>query len=96
MSHEQPFHYQPLCSSPGCGRPAIYKVAAPWSDGTSNELKNYGLACAAHREQQLARARSNREGLTLAEGESVGKVCLYQLLPGVRDKELSLVADAGV
>ena len=93
--HDQRFHYQPLCTFPGCGRPAEFKVAAPWSDGTSHELKNYGLACAQHQAEQLSRARSHREGLTLAEGESIGPVALYQLRPGVRDRELTRVADDG-
>jgi hypothetical protein len=91
-----PFHYQPRCSAPGCGQPAVYKVAAAWSNGTSQELKNYGLACEAHRDSQLARARANRQGLKTAEGETVGEVGLYQLLPGVRDVELTRVPDSGL
>ena len=91
-----PFHYQPRCSALGCDRAAVYKVAAPWSDGTSRELKNYGLACDQHRAAQLARARAHRAGLNLAEGETVGDVGLYQLLPGVRDTELTRLPDAGV
>jgi hypothetical protein len=86
--NDHSFHYQPLCSSPGCERAAVVKVAAPWSDGTSDELKNYGLACAEHRAELLNRARSHREGLTLADGELIGKVGLYELSPGKRDKEL--------
>jgi hypothetical protein len=87
------FSYQAKCSAPGCGSHALFKVAAPWSDGTSRELKNYGLACREHRESQLARARANQRGLKLAEGETVGPVGLYQLVPGVRDAELSRVPD---
>jgi hypothetical protein len=88
------FQYSPTCSTPQCGQPATYKVAAPWSNGTSRELKNYGLACEAHREAQLALARQHREGLKLAEGETVGPVGLYQLAPGRRDAELNRIADA--
>ena len=86
-----PFTYQPACSSPGCDRPALFKVAAPWSDGTSRELKTFALACEAHRDELLDAARDRQPGLRLAEGESVGAVGLYQLLPGVRDAELSRV-----
>lgn len=82
------FCYQPTCSMRGCEEPARYKVAAPWSDGTSHELKNYGLACEAHREAQTARARTALAGLNLAEGERVGEVALYRLVPGQRDVEL--------
>ena len=34
---------------------AIYKIAAAWSDGTSRELKNYGLACETHRDSVTRR-----------------------------------------
>ncbi len=93
---QPPFHHEPICSVSGCGRPAMYKVAAPWSSGTSRELKNYGLACTDHRDETLAGARDRRSSLKPAEGESVGEVSLYQLMPGVRDRELSQVPDAGL
>src|SRR5262249_52093807 len=86
----------PKCSAPGCGKAALYKVAATWSDGTHSELKNYGLACEAHRAEQLARARSSRQGLTVSEGEKVGEVGLYQLMPGLHDRELTPVPDPGM
>ena len=79
-----------------CDRPALYKVAALWSSGTSRELKNYGLSCDAHRDESLADARARRERLKPAEGENVGEVGLYQLMPGVRDAELTRLADEGL
>jgi hypothetical protein len=85
---KNPFHYQPTCSVASCGQPAVYKVAAPWTSGTSRELKNYGLACTAHGQAQLELAKKNREGLKVAVGETVGPVGLYQLVPGKRDAEL--------
>src|SRR4051794_22113251 len=36
------------CSKPKCGKPAAYKIAAPWSYGQFSELKSYGLACSEH------------------------------------------------
>jgi hypothetical protein len=90
---ETPFHYEPKCSVPGCREAAAYKIAAIWSDGTSRELKNYGLACETHRESQLARARAQRRNLTLAEGETVGEVSLYRFVAGQRDFELARVGD---
>jgi hypothetical protein len=95
MDHP-PFHHEPTCSVPDCGRPALYKVAAPWSSGTSRELKNYGLACTDHRAEVLDGARARRSSLKPAEGESVGEVSLYQLMPGVRDRELSQMPDGGM
>lgn len=93
MNEDKAFRYQPTCSAPDCGRPAVYKVAAPWSSGTSRELKNYGLACEAHRDLQLARGRQHRQALVLAEGETVGQVGLYRLEPGQRDVHLARLPD---
>lgn len=89
------YHYQPTCSAPGCTRPAAYKVAASWSDGTSWELKNYGLACEDHRASQLTRARLHREGLILADGEVIGQVGLFELRPNARDADLVRLPDHG-
>jgi hypothetical protein len=88
MSDHEAFHYRPSCSVRGCVEPASFKIAAAWSDGTSRELKNYGTVCAAHRAEELARARARRQGLKLAEGEAVGEVGLFQLVPGKHDREL--------
>ncbi|QEH33508.1 hypothetical protein OJF2_20100 [Aquisphaera giovannonii] len=89
MAETSAFRYHPTCSTPGCKQPAVFKVGAAWSDGTSRELKNYGLACEAHRESLLARARQRRDQLRLADGESVGPVALYVLEQGRRDTALS-------
>ncbi len=93
MAEEGVFSYCPMCSHPSCNQPALFKVGAVWSDGTSRELKNYGLACATHRRSQLERARHNRDGLRLAEGETVGPVALFVLQPGRRDTELATATD---
>lgn len=87
------FRYQPRCSATHCDQPAVYKVAAPWSNGTSHELKNYGLACEDHRDSQRARAQIHRQGLALAEGETLGAVGLYRLDVGKRDAELTRLPD---
>jgi hypothetical protein len=87
------FQYKPACTASNCDKPALYKIAAVWSNGTSRELKNYGLACADHRDSQLALAQLHRQGLRLAEGESVGPVGLYQLIEGKRDVELPRLPD---
>ena len=39
--------YPVLCSCPCCGQPAVYKIAARWSDGVTQELKTYALSCEA-------------------------------------------------
>jgi hypothetical protein len=94
LNHDGVFRYIPCCTAAGCTEPAIYKIAATWSDGVSRELKNYGLACKLHGRSQLERARRRHLDLELAEGESVGPVELYLLEAGRRDAELSRVSDA--
>ncbi len=93
VTSETVFHYQPACSAAGCGHAAAYKLAAPWSNGTSHELKTYGLACEAHRDSLLARAQSHRRELALAEGETVGAVGLYSLRAGALDSALVRMPD---
>ncbi len=89
------FHYVPRCSMTGCNNPAPFKIASPWSDGTSRELKNYGLACADHQEALLSRARKNRSELVVTEGELVGPVGLYELVAGIHDVDLPQIQVAG-
>jgi len=88
MACEKPFHYRPGCSANLCSKPAVYKIAATWRGGSSGELKNYGLACEHHRDQELAVARRRHQGLRLAEAETVGPVELYRLRSGIRDADL--------
>jgi hypothetical protein len=87
------FCYRPICSTPDCREPAQFKIAAPWSDGTGRELKNYGLACARHKADQLDRARRHRDALKVTDGETVGPVALFRLAPGRRDSELAQVEE---
>ena len=90
---EYVFRYRPLCSTEGCSEPVVYKVAACWSDGTSREMKNYGLACEIHRDAQLERGRLHRQELALGEGETLGPAELYRLVPGQLDSVLPLLPD---
>lgn len=89
------FRYVARCSAANCGEPALYKIAAPWSNGTSHELKNYGLACEAHRGSLLAVAQLHRKSLVVAEGETLGTVGLYALEPGRGDAQLRRLPDHG-
>jgi hypothetical protein len=93
MEPNRVFCYRPTCNAPQCGKPARYKIAAAWSDGTSHELKNYGLACDDHAASELERARRHHEGLRLADGETVGPVEIYLLQDGCRDTELARAVD---
>lgn len=96
MEQLKPFRYQPSCSAFSCDRPALYKIGATWSDGSSRELKNYGLACELHRDSRLAAARQHHDILKLSDDETVGPVKVYVLQPGCRDTELApYAAEAG-
>jgi len=88
MEQNKPFRYRPSCSAGRCDQPAVYKIAATWSDGSSRELKSYGLTCEVHRDSYLAAARRHHEGLRLSDGETVGPVEIYLLRSGCRDAEL--------
>jgi hypothetical protein len=92
MAPERPFRYRPGCSTPSCETPAVYKIASSWSDGSSRELKNYGLACDQHRDRELAAARRRHEVLRRGEDETVAPVELYRLIPGCRDRDLEPLA----
>ena len=68
------FHYAPACSIAGCRCPPVAKIAASWSYGPLRELKNYALACEAHREPLLTLARVRRDALAVGDDEQVGPV----------------------
>jgi hypothetical protein len=93
MEPPRRFRYRPMCSEAGCDQPAVFKIAAVWSDGTSRELKNYGLACSAHCGAQSARAKRHRDVLKLQDWETVGDVRLYRFDPDRRDIDLECVVD---
>ena len=52
--------YEVVCTRPGCRRPALYKIAARWSDGTTEELKTYGLTCAECLAEWYGRSREKQ------------------------------------
>jgi hypothetical protein len=91
MSTVEKFRYEPKCVVPGCGKLAVYKIGATWSNGRITELKNYGTSCEEHRTALEERARTTSRKLHLAEGETLGDVTVYQFVPGARDVELKPV-----
>lgn len=82
-------HYPVVCYAPGCGAPAVYKVAAAWTDGTTAELKTYGLSCAACLSDQFARAAVRRAACRLAPAEALDTPGVYELTRGGRDRALT-------
>ena len=59
-----------------------------WADGHTRELKTYSLCCDACRPAELTSARTRRERCRLAPGEDLGPVCVFELRPAARDREL--------
>lgn len=81
--------YPVLCYAAGCSAPAVYKIAARWSDGTTAELKTYGLACPNCVADQLRSAVARRAACRLAPGETLDAPGVYELARGGRDRALA-------
>lgn len=69
------------CSHPNCLGPAIYKVAAPWSDGRFSELKTYGFACVDHLADVLRSAEARWLDYEPVREETVQDIGVYRLNP---------------
>lgn len=85
--------YVVRCTMPGCPEVARYKIAAEWSDGTTKELKTYGLACEAHLEVLFRRSRDKQQGCRIAEGETLSAPRIFRIEEGRRDRELVHLPD---
>ncbi len=92
MDTVETFRYEPKCIVPGCGKLAVYKIGAPWTSGKFSELKNYGTCCEEHKTALVDRARAVAKTIHLVEGETLGAVTVYRLVPGARDAELRPVS----
>lgn len=87
------FRYRVLCTHPGCQAEAAFKIASRWSDGTTEELKTYHLAC-AQCVQALFDDACKRHGLCrLTHGELLEPPTIFEWTVGQRDKELIRRAD---
>jgi hypothetical protein len=85
--------YPLSCQEPRCGRPAIYKIAARWSDGITEELKTYALSCAECLSELLRASRQKQSACRLAAGEMLQPPCIYELRRGRRDRALVRLAE---
>jgi hypothetical protein len=83
----------------GCQRPARYKIAAVWSDGTTCELKTYALACDECLTDAYRAACQRRDGCRLSPGETLERPWVYELACGCpsgqlhRRAELEILAE---
>lgn len=85
--------YPVLCHRPGCGQPAIYKIAARWSDGVTQELKTYALACPTCLPDLFRCSSRKQAACRLAPGETLETPGVYEMSRGQRDRQLVRRAD---
>jgi hypothetical protein len=82
-----------ICYRRDCGQPAIYKIAARWSDGVTEELKTYSLCCEACLAELYQRSRAKQASCRLAAGETLEAPGIYELARGRRDAQLARRSD---
>ena len=80
--------YEVRCTQPGCSRLAVYKIAARWSDGTTEELKTFALCCAECLAEAFRRSRAKQQACRTARGETLEAPGIYLLARGQRDQAL--------
>jgi hypothetical protein len=85
--------YEVRCTQPGCSRPAVCKIAARWSDGTTEELKTYALCCAECLPEAYAASQAKQAGCRTARGETLERPGIYELNRGRRDQQLQRRTD---
>jgi hypothetical protein len=86
-------NYPVRCTRPGCDRLALYKIAARWSDGATQELKTYALSCEECLPQSFHLARVKQAECRTAKGETLEPPGVYVLSRGRHDQELERRAD---
>ena len=80
--------YPIVCYTRGRGRPAVYKIAAQWSDGITAELKTYALSCPECLAELFRGSRSRQVSCKLTQGEILEPPGIYRLERGQRDQQL--------
>ena len=80
--------YPLLCYQPECEEPAVFKIAARWSDGVTEELKTYFLTCAGCVALLFAQAQLKQAACRLVPGETLDAPGIYDLDRGKRDRQL--------
>jgi hypothetical protein len=71
----------------------VYKIAARWSDGVTEELKTYALSCPDCLADWFRRSREKQKACRLAPGEILEPPGIYQLASGQRDRQLQRQSD---
>src|SRR5271155_3084123 len=81
-------HYPVLCYTKRCGKKAVYKIAANWSDGQTGELKTYALSCPQCLAAWFSASRAKQAACHKAPGEMLEPPGVYHLERGQRDHHL--------
>ncbi len=85
--------YPVRCYTRGCEELAVYKIAARWSDGITQELKTYALTCPACLGATFRQSQAKQAACRLAPGETLEAPGIYELIRGRRDQELTRRSD---
>ena len=85
--------YPLYCYTKGCGKPAVYKIAARWSDGITAELKTYALSCPDCLASWFQTSRTKQAACRRARGEILEPPGIFDLERGKRDRVLQRRAD---
>lgn len=84
--------YPLICYRTGCGQPALYKIAARWSDGITGELKTYALSCEGCLPEFFHQSRQKQKACRLVPGETLEPPNIFRLAPGQHDRNLERAA----
>jgi hypothetical protein len=85
--------YPILCYRKGCQKPAVYKIAAQWSDGITRELKTYALTCADCLAEFFYQSRRKQQACRLTPGEILEPPGIFRMVRGQRDRVLERLSD---
>lgn len=85
--------YPLMCYRKGCGKLAVYKIAARWSDGITRELKTYALSCADCLPEWFQLSRKKQAACRTVAGETLETSGIYKIARGQRDKKLERLID---
>jgi hypothetical protein len=85
--------YQVYCYTRDCKNPAVYKIAARWSDGVVSELKTYALCCEDCLADWFAKARAKQKACRLAPGETLEPPGIFRHERGQRDQALERLTE---
>jgi hypothetical protein len=85
--------YPIVCYTPGCGKPAAYKIAAHWSDGLTAELKTYALSCPECLAEWFRNGRVKQAACKLTHREILEPPGIYRLERGQHDQQLQRLED---